>query len=375
MKKTKIVAVLTALLIMAGACMTGCKSDDTSAVSGSDVTTSSDPGLSLSIDTDVSASSTFVKMSFEENYDAAAIAEMNKVVSIHGMQFTALDYNFYFANEYSQLLGMTMQGGAYGIPMTEAGFINMDGQLTETRTVKQYLNEIVISDLQGEVFLLEYAQSKNIQLNEETLNSINQQFEEVKTTAEKYGMSVDEYLKSYYGPDASEAGLREILQRYELVNLGMADYVENYQFAEGEDMLPIVYHILYPTIDLNTRLELMDDAKEEAKKKAEALKDSVTSLEDMKAKGEAAVQAGEAGEANQYTVMLGQMVPEFEEWCFSKHEVGDVDIVKTEYGYHVMYFVGQAQADDSQKKKIAYKHMQEEMDAAVDSGNYDPVYS
>ena len=140
-------------------------------------------------------------------------------------------------------------------------------------------------------------------------------------------------------------------------------------------MLPIVYHILYPTIDLNTRLELMDDAKEEAKKRAEALKDSVTSLEDMKAKGEAAVQAGEAGEANQYTVMLGQMVPEFEDWCFSKHEVGDVDIVKTEYGYHVMYFVGQAQADDSQKKKIAYKHMQEEMDAAVDSGNYDPVYS
>ena len=37
------------------------------------------------------------------------------------------------------------------------------------------------------------------------------------------------------------ARLREILQRYELVNLAMKVYIEEYQFAEGETLLPTVY--------------------------------------------------------------------------------------------------------------------------------------
>lgn len=37
----------------------------------------------------------------------------------------------------------------------------------------------------------------------------------------------------------------------------------------------------------------------------------------------------------------GQMVPEFEAWCFDdSRKYGDVGIVKTEFGYHIMYFVG-----------------------------------
>lgn len=40
-------------------------------------------------------------------------------------------------------------------------------------------------------------------------------------------------------------------------------------------------------------------------------------------------------------VYKGQMVAEFEEWCFdASRQVGDSGLVKTRYGYHVMYFVG-----------------------------------
>lgn len=40
-------------------------------------------------------------------------------------------------------------------------------------------------------------------------------------------------------------------------------------------------------------------------------------------------------------VVVGQMVPNFENWCFdTSRKVGDYGLVKTEYGYHVMYFVG-----------------------------------
>lgn len=40
-------------------------------------------------------------------------------------------------------------------------------------------------------------------------------------------------------------------------------------------------------------------------------------------------------------VYKGQMVPEFEAWCFDEaRQPGDTGIVKTDYGYHIMYFVG-----------------------------------
>ena len=40
-------------------------------------------------------------------------------------------------------------------------------------------------------------------------------------------------------------------------------------------------------------------------------------------------------------VYVGQMVPEFEAWCFGEsRQYGDYGIVRTTYGYHIMYFVG-----------------------------------
>lgn len=41
-------------------------------------------------------------------------------------------------------------------------------------------------------------------------------------------------------------------------------------------------------------------------------------------------------------VYKGQMVPEFEDWCFAEdRQPGDSGIVETQYGCHVMYFVGE----------------------------------
>lgn len=43
-------------------------------------------------------------------------------------------------------------------------------------------------------------------------------------------------------------------------------------------------------------------------------------------------------------VAPGKMVEEFDDWCFdAARQSGDSGIVKTQYGYHIMYFVGQAE--------------------------------
>ncbi len=52
---------------------------------------------------------------------------------------------------------------------------------------------------------------------------------------------------------------------------------------------------------------------------------------------------GNAADGGLYeNVYPGQMVEEFEAWCFDDNrKVGDTGIVQTEHGYHVMYYVGQ----------------------------------
>ena len=51
---------------------------------------------------------------------------------------------------------------------------------------------------------------------------------------------------------------------------------------------------------------------------------------------------GSQGTGGLYTgVYEGQMVPEFNDWCFdSSRKTGDTGMVETSYGYHIMYFVG-----------------------------------
>ena len=148
MKKIRISAVLTAICIMAGMCLSGCKETKTTMGSSSTGATGSDTGLSFSVEdssasgSDASvpgASTTYMKMTYENNYDQAAINEMGKIVKIRDMQFTALDYNFYFANEYVQLMKMQVQG-VTNIPMTPSGFLDMSGQLATTLRVRSMKN-------------------------------------------------------------------------------------------------------------------------------------------------------------------------------------------------------------------------------------------
>ncbi|MDY3281096.1 peptidylprolyl isomerase [Dysosmobacter sp.] len=57
---------------------------------------------------------------------------------------------------------------------------------------------------------------------------------------------------------------------------------------------------------------------------------------------ENSADGGSAAQGGLYTqVYQGEMVPAFNDWCFdSARRTGDTDVVETDYGYHIMYFVG-----------------------------------
>ena len=68
----------------------------------------------------------------------------------------------------------------------------------------------------------------------------------------------------------------------------------------------------------------------------EATEESFAALATEKTEDPASQQTGGLYE----NVYVGHMVKPFEEWCFDEsRQYGDTGLVKTTYGYHVMYFV------------------------------------
>lgn len=108
-----------------------------------------------------------------------------------------------------------------------------------------------------------------------------------------------------------------------------------------------VRQILFMTVDQSSGEALSDDEIKEAKENADkALK---TWQEGDKTEESFAAIANDLSEDTgsntngglYSSVLPGQMVTEFDAWCFdSSRKPGDVEIVETDYGYHVMYFVG-----------------------------------
>ncbi len=107
-----------------------------------------------------------------------------------------------------------------------------------------------------------------------------------------------------------------------------------------------VRHILFSTVDTSSGEALSEEEIAKAKTNADdALKsfndgdkteDSFAALA-----ADLSEDTGSSSNGGLYeNVLPGQMVSEFNDWCFdANRKPGDVEIVETQYGYHVMYFV------------------------------------
>lgn len=111
--------------------------------------------------------------------------------------------------------------------------------------------------------------------------------------------------------------------------------------------LPSVRHILIqpnPDEDGNISEEAWAEAKARAEEvlaeyeAGEQNEDAFAALADANTS-----DTGSSGNGGLYeNIVPGQMVTEFNDWCFSIHNAGDTDIIETSYGYHIMYFVGES---------------------------------
>ena len=76
-------------------------------------------------------------------------------------------------------------------------------------------------------------------------------------------------------------------------------------------------------------------------------------------------------------VKTGQMVPEFDAWCFDEsRKTGDTGLVKTTYGYHVMFYSDdEALWVSKSREAIRSEKISEFVDAAVEANPLEADYS
>ena len=91
------------------------------------------------------------------------------------------------------------------------------------------------------------------------------------------------------------------------------------------------------------------DAKVEAEKILKEWKDGKATEESFAELAKAKTDdtgSKETGGLYEDITSTSSYVPEFLDWALASHKVGDTGIIKTDYGYHIMYFVG---ADKTEK--------------------------
>ena len=109
-----------------------------------------------------------------------------------------------------------------------------------------------------------------------------------------------------------------------------------------------VRHILFMTQDSSTGEALSDEEVAKAKKNAEdALKTWQSGDKTEESFAALATDLTEDTDSQSNgglyeNVLPGQMVPQFDSWIFdANRKEGDAEIVETDYGYHVIYFISQ----------------------------------
>ena len=263
-----------------------------------------------------------------------------------------------FLNQYGSYASM------FGLDYTQP--LDMQLSLEGTMTWQQYFLDSALDTWVNYQAMCNEANAASYVLDEEYVIYLEELPENLESSALEMGYeSAEDMIRRDMGPNASLAGYLNYLNNYYLGYMYYGDTLEQIPVTDAEVEAYYEAHIedykangLEKTderyVDVRHILitpEGGDAATEEqwaaAEKEAnDLLNEWLTKHPDedgFAVLAEAYTDdPGSASNGGLYEdVYVGQMVPEFENWCFdASRQTGDYGIVKTTYGYHIMYFVG-----------------------------------
>lgn len=268
-----------------------------------------------------------------------------------------------FVNSYGSYLSYV--GLDTTIPLSEQEY-------EAGKTWEQYFLENAVMGLEQNYALAQYAAANGIELSAEDaalIESITANEGDFYDNYTANGFaSADEYVQYYFGKGMDAAAY----QKYNRIYFVAADcyYAKADELGAALSEEDIIAHFdanadtyaaqgLLKCNNINVRHILIQPegeesswtdeswkaADEKAREIYEQWRNDPTEEAFAALATEVTQDPGSAQTGGLYEdVAPGDMVPEFNDWCFdASRQVGDHGIVKTSYGYHIMYFVGRAE--------------------------------
>ena len=222
----------------------------------------------------------------------------------------------------------------------------MDG----TQTWHQYLSSMAVYTWHQTKLLCEDAAANGFTLSAEDEEYLRTNIDQLDTYAAENGYaSADAYVQNLFDP-CTDVASYEAYNRDMLLASAYADHLYNTTYTEvydpdaQVDYCVNVRHILIQAEDASNA-ESMAAAKTQAEELYAQWQADPTEDNFINMAGTYTQDPGSQSTGGLYEdIYPGQMVTNFNDWCFDENrQPGDHGIVETEYGYHIMYFVGDSE--------------------------------
>ena len=305
-------------------------------------------------------------VSYSATADELTDEVLARVVAVCGSEeLTNRDLAYYYWNQYYSFQNAYGMYLSYLMDTTKAleDQLSMDGE----KTWQEMFLDSGVEMFHSIAALAQKAQAAGFQLSEASEEQLTALTDTCEQSAEYFGYdSGDAYIQSVFGPSASVEGyvafcrrllttseyLQSLVDAEELSDADVAAYYDEHaeeyaaQRVEKIDkpMVSIRHILIQPEGEQDEEGNYSDEAWTAAEQKAnEVLQEWEAGDKTEERFGELAQEYSADGSATSgglyENVYPGQMVTEFNDWCFEDgRDAGDYGLVKTEYGYHIIYF-------------------------------------
>ena len=314
-----------------------------------------------------------LKESYSVTSEEAAVAADQVVATIGDQKLTNGQLQIFYWGQVFDFLSensyyLSYMGMDYTKPLDEQYYSQEQGL-----TWQHYFLDSSIAAWNRYQLLCMMAQEDGFELDQETQNYLDTLEDSLAEMAAAYKVeSVDELITGDFGPGCTVEDYRNYLSLYYLgyeyfvhefeeldptadeIKAYFEENIENFEeqgiTEEAGSMVDVRHILIQPegcTKDEHGYVIATEDQWEACRQEAQAILDgwlNGEATEDAFAAlaNQHSVDGGSNTNGGLYTeVMPGDMVENFDAWCFDEtRKSGDSGLVKSEFGYHIMYLAG-----------------------------------
>ncbi len=277
--------------------------------------------------------------------------------------------------EYKFFLNVVKRNLETGAEKNDADFSKVEfwKSSIDGKTTQEYARELAIEEVKEFKTLLIKAKEKNLVLDKASLDSVDKYFDREKS---RFGDDAEAKFLAQYG--VSEADVRSIYKDGKLKDKFEAEEKKAITASDSEvrsyfdknksalEEVSVRQILLMTTDESGTTVNSLSKAdQQKAKRVAEDILNKIKSGENM---AELAKKYSQDTSSKENGGLLdpfkrGRVSAVIEKWAF-KAKVGDVSMLKDDYGYHVIRL---------EVKKDQYKELENEAKAACINQKYNDI--